>query len=259
MAEMKPAAKTMWKQLCTRGFFREPADGIPITVRKLIMNDVSNAGRQRRTWEERGGFMSKDALIRKEMFESTKRSGEALFTHGTEQLNAFLRERSQSGLSDADPRQLQNDEEVHLLDLNEMSIERRKALHSKVDVVSHDGVKFIPSAHKRVELFLRNIRNNKVEEVEEFLNGTYGKIDANDKDSRTGCTALIEAAQSGHKRILKMLIKSKASVDAQDRKGNTALHYATTYKYQAIVEYLVHHGADLSICNSKAKSCLEGI
>ena len=259
MAEMKPAAKAMWKQLYARGFFREPADGIPINVRKLIMNDVSNAGRQRRTWDDRGGFTSKDAMMRKEMFESTKRSDEALFTHGTEQLNAFLRERSQSGLSDAGPRQLQNDGDVHLVDLTEMSIERRKALHSTVNVVSHDGVKFIPSAQKRVELFLRNIRNNKVEEVEDFLKGTYGKIDANDKDPRTGSTALIEASQSGHKPILKMLIKSKAFVNAQDRKGNTALHYATTYKYQSVVEYLVQHGADLSICNSKSKSCLEGI
>ena len=260
MAETKPEVRALWKQLVARGFFQEPADGIPITERKIAMHDVSRAGKQRRTWEERGGFTSKDAMLRKEMFESTRRSGEALFTHGTEQLNAFLRERSQSGLSDEGPRrQLQRQETVHLVGLDEMSIERRKHLHTPVEVESHDGIKFIPSAHKRVELFLQKIRNNHVEEVKEFLDGTYGKIDANDKDARTGCTALIEAAQSGHKRILKLLMKAKASVNAQDRKGNTALHYASAYKYQAVVDYLVQHGADLEIRNAKAKSCLEGI
>jgi ankyrin repeat protein len=69
----------------------------------------------------------------------------------------------------------------------------------------------------------------------------------------------MQACQGGHKRIVKLLIKSKAEINTQDKKGNTALHYASTYGFQAVVDYLLGKEADVSITNAQGKSCLEGI
>ena len=64
---------------------------------------------------------------------------------------------------------------------------------------------------------------------------------------------------AGLKRIVRLLIKANASVNTQDRKGNTALHYAVAYSYTPLAAYLVSHGADDSIPNVKGNTCLFGI
>ena len=276
--EAKPEVRTMWDRLAqnkdimkvlsdmgAKGLFSEPAEGLPILQRKVQLYDVSRAGVTRKRWDERGSFVSKDAALRKEMFESTKRSSEAFFTFGQDKFDAFLRERSKSGLSGNE-----GESDFHLPDPDELSIEMRSRLgltaggrdlstRKNVHMADHGGIKFIPSAHVRRDLFLQKIRHNSFDDVKTFIEGAYGMIDVNSKDSKTGATALIEAAQAGSKRITRLLIKSKALVNTQDRKGNTALHYAAAYHYQAIVTYLQQHGADDSIINSKGKSGLEGI
>ena len=271
--EPKPELEKQWKKLIDKGYFQEPTEGVPILQRQKPMFDRTKRGQTRKRWDERSAFGSKDAAIRKELFESTKRSGEALFTFGEDKFNEFLRERS--GLSDSERPALQSRDrrltaDYHLPDATEISLEMREKLglydgggdfHTRKDVhmSEHDGVSFIPSAHKRREIFMQKIRNNRFEDAKDFVSGKYGVISVDAKDARTGATALMEAAQTGSKRILRLLIKSNASVNTQDRKGNTALHYASAYHYQAIVDYLMAHGADESIINVKGKTYLEGI
>ena len=213
-AETKIEVKAMWDRLQAKGYFTEPAEGIAIIDRTFKFNDVSRAGVARKFWDERGGFMSKDGAMRREMFDSTKRSGEALFSHGTRELNAFLRERS--GLSDSGNESVQqrgSGLDYHLPSADEMSIQMRARLHvggagggnhlSRTDVhmSTHDGVSFIPSATMRKHLFLQKIRNNHFAEVKDLIDGKYGTIDVNTQDVETGSTALIEAAQSGVCRV----------------------------------------------------------
>jgi hypothetical protein len=265
--------EAMWDTLRSKGFFTEPSEGIPLQTRNFRFEDMTKAGKRRKEWTERGAFVSEDSALRKQMFESTGRGSPgrvaAGFMHGKDQFDAFLRERS--GLSDSGYQTTNYD-----ITPDEMSLAMRSRLHLTGDLsggakkhdftqykdvhfVQHDGVKFIPSAQKRRELFLQKIRNNHFEDVQNFVDGIYGKIDACDKDPRSGCTALMQACQGGHKRIVKLLIKSKAEINTQDKKGNTALHYASTYGFQAVVDYLLGKEADVSITNAQGKSCLEGI
>ena len=48
-------------------------------------------------------------------------------------------------------------------------------------------------------------------------------------------------------------------MDCRDRRGNTALHFALAFQFQAIGEFLVAKGADDSILNLKGLTCYEGL
>ena len=267
-AETKPEVYAMWSKLEARGYFAEPAEGIPVLERKIKLADIANNGVARKFWDERGAFTSKDAALRKEMFETTSRTGEAMFTHGSEQFTAFLKERSFSGLSDPEkpsrPGTLNSEASIVLPGIDDLSIEARSRLHvgnhdwthrSDVQMAEHDGVKFIPSGKKRKELFLQKIRNNHVDDVKQFIEGNYGAVDVNCKDTKTGASALIEACMEGNKRIAKLLIKHKADVNTQDKKGNTALHYAVSaekFVLHATFPLVAHVLHRCLLCNTPA-------
>ena len=51
-----------------------------------------------------------------------------------------------------------------------------------------------------------------------------------------GNTLLIVAAQNNNRKVLKLLLRREASLDAQNTKGNTALHYALAYRFDALAE-----------------------
>merc|ERR1711967_169073 len=51
-----------------------------------------------------------------------------------------------------------------------------------------------------------------------------------------GNTPLHIAAQNGHEEVVKTLLKYKAYVNCVNLSGNTALHFAYTYKYVDIGE-----------------------
>lgn len=62
-------------------------------------------------------------------------------------------------------------------------------------------------------------------------------IDVNYLD-RTGSTALMYAAYSGHFEIVKFLVEHGANVEIKNLKGGTALRYAAYASHKKIVEYL---------------------
>ena len=45
----------------------------------------------------------------------------------------------------------------------------------------------------------------------------------------------------------------------QNSMGNTALHFATEYKYENIYNYLIQKGADPNIKNLRGKKATEGL
>ena len=55
------------------------------------------------------------------------------------------------------------------------------------------------------------------------------------------------AAQQGHLKIVKLLVRRlAASVDQLDKRGTSALHSASASKQTEVVKYLARHGADLN-------------
>ncbi len=63
----------------------------------------------------------------------------------------------------------------------------------------------------------------------------------------TSSTALHYATFKGHYKAVKLLIKSGANVNLQDRDGSTPLHHAAFFGSKDIVEYLINHKADINI------------
>jgi len=64
-----------------------------------------------------------------------------------------------------------------------------------------------------------------------------------------GNTLLHVACQNGNKRALRFLLKQGCDINAQNRNGNTPLHYAYAYKYIELATYLESKGADGKIAN----------
>ena len=70
-------------------------------------------------------------------------------------------------------------------------------------------------------------------------------------------TMLLQCAQNGQKRIAKLLLRNFASMNAQNDKGDTAMHYCFKFKYIELGEYLKSKGADDTLRNSKGQTCYE--
>ena len=70
-------------------------------------------------------------------------------------------------------------------------------------------------------------------------------------------TMLLVCAQNGQKRIAKLLLRNFADMNAQNDKGDTAMHYCYKFNYKELGEYMKSKGADDSIRNSKGQTCYE--
>lgn len=67
-----------------------------------------------------------------------------------------------------------------------------------------------------------------------------------DYGDENGFTALHEAAQSGHLRVVQLLVEKGFDVNARDTDGDTPALRAATYGHLEVVQYLQQHGAALS-------------
>jgi len=70
----------------------------------------------------------------------------------------------------------------------------------------------------------------------------------------TKATPLIWAARKSHPRAVKLLIRFKATLDMQDVKGNTALHYACQNNDRKTTLLLVEAGANMSKVNVRGEA-----
>jgi len=100
-------------------------------------------------------------------------------------------------------------------------------------------------------------RHSKLSEVQDGLDAG-ARIDGRDEH---GNTLLHVAAQNGHKKLLKLLLRRGANVNLQNNKGNTPLHYCYAYGYGDLgKEYLVEKaGAHTHIRNHEGLTAEEGI
>lgn len=74
-----------------------------------------------------------------------------------------------------------------------------------------------------------------------------------------GNTPLMLATQNNQKRICRFLLDLPVDMNAQNHMGNTALHFACTYRYEGVVAELVGRGADSTLCNNYGKTCRQGL
>lgn len=70
-------------------------------------------------------------------------------------------------------------------------------------------------------------------------------------------THLMNAARSGHREVLNVLLKYSAEINVQDDQGNTALHYAASQGFTEIVEDLLKSNATRDIQNIEMKKPID--
>ena len=82
-------------------------------------------------------------------------------------------------------------------------------------------------------------------------------VDADMLD-QNGVTPLMYAAQRVHNRDpAQLLITFNARLNAQDSKGNTALHYCVAFNNGHVMQVLLDKGASLDIVNKKGQTALD--
>ena len=124
---------------------------------------------------------------------------------------------------------------------------------------SHRGPGAPPAAPKldRSELqeqVFSFCRHGRVKEVEAaVLQG----FDPNTRDEN-GNTLLLLAAQNGLKKIAKKLLRMGAEINAQNAKGNSALHFCKAFGHEALLQYLLEKGA-ATLYNAEGLTYVDGI
>ena len=99
------------------------------------------------------------------------------------------------------------------------------------------------------------IRLGRHKDVQRYLD--TGLIHPDQRDD-FGNTMLIAAAQNNRKRISKAVIQFGTPLDAQNNKGQTALHCCYEFGYTALADYIVSKGANLCIPNAAGLLPREG-
>lgn len=101
----------------------------------------------------------------------------------------------------------------------------------------------------KLDCLMRSIQTQDNEQFKTLLNENKNLIYSRDHN---GNTALVAATMFGWKRGIKNLIKRGADLDAQNRFGNTSLHYASAIEeHHEIKRYLLRKKASSTIRNER--------
>ena len=68
-------------------------------------------------------------------------------------------------------------------------------------------------------------------------------VDPDSKDTEYGRTPLSWAAENGHEAVVKLLLNSRADIDAEDNYGWTALQLAAFNLHEEVERLLMEKGA----------------
>ncbi len=83
-----------------------------------------------------------------------------------------------------------------------------------------------------------------------------GNLSVETSDSQ-GNTLLLVATQQGNKRLIKMLLRRGAKLNAQNGDGYSVLHFCFQHGRHKLAEYLKSKGADDTLVNSEGITCYE--
>lgn len=118
-----------------------------------------------------------------------------------------------------------------------------------IKALGDDEEEELDSVSSQMESLMRSIQDQDTEKFKFLLNENKNLIYCRDQD---GNTALVAATLFGWKRGIKTLIKRGADLDAQNRFGNTSLHYASAIEeHHEIKRYLIRKQASSSIRNER--------
>lgn len=113
----------------------------------------------------------------------------------------------------------------------------------------------IPEGHGDFKKLHSACRWDKYDDVVALLKESHVDI----ADDKNGNRAVHIAAQNGNLRLLELLISKKCKVNAQNNKGQTALHMAIEYDYYPCVKKLLESGADPEVTNQDGHPAKLGI
>jgi ankyrin repeat protein len=114
------------------------------------------------------------------------------------------------------------------------------------------------SSSDAVEAALSQARHGRVARLDASLR--QGVVSANARCRRTGNTLLIEAAQNCCTDCCQLLVQRGADVNARNKRGNTALHYAMAHDPSGLLgEFLIENGANDTLLNSDGLSPYDGV
>ena len=101
-------------------------------------------------------------------------------------------------------------------------------------------------------------RHGKYREIEDAMNQSDWTLPIDYQDE-LGNTLLQIAVQNGNKRITKLCLRRGAEINKQNLGGQTVMHYAFSYGFDELAEYLQSKGADDSLRNADGLTCYEGL
>lgn len=165
----------------------------------------------------------------------------------------------------------------HGLHINAQAEDGSTMMHISVTLWNDDWIKQVNSEYAQIVNY--NLKDNKgrtplelarergtvsaiagTQSVEEAIKtrpryiGDDYNVEATDTYGRNG---LMLAVLRSDMKYVEELIKHKANVDAQDKEGNTALHYAVvTMNPETYVSYLLHHNASPNVINTEGETPL---
>lgn len=102
------------------------------------------------------------------------------------------------------------------------------------------------------------LRHGKFEELQDLIHQSDWNLSIDHKDDM-GNTLLHISAQNGSKRMVKLCLRNGADINAMNKNGQTALHFAFGYGYSELGGYLVLKGADDTVRNTYGLTCYEGL
>eukprot|EP00747_Dinoflagellata_sp_TGD_P198921 gnl/TRDRNA2_/TRDRNA2_72048_c1_seq1.p1 gnl/TRDRNA2_/TRDRNA2_72048_c1~~gnl/TRDRNA2_/TRDRNA2_72048_c1_seq1.p1 ORF type:complete len:210 (+),score=29.31 gnl/TRDRNA2_/TRDRNA2_72048_c1_seq1:69-632(+) len=100
------------------------------------------------------------------------------------------------------------------------------------------------------------VRHNRYKEMQALIQQDTGVLESVDEHKNS---LLHIACQNNNGRICKLLLQSGISVNIQNSRGNTPLHYCHLYGFEQLADYLIANGADDSVPNSAGFLPLQGI
>lgn len=100
--------------------------------------------------------------------------------------------------------------------------------------------------------FISAADDGRIDDVKRHLEGGKLRVDV----IEYGQTALIAAADKGHKDICKLLISRGCNIDIKDNYGYNALMIASLYGHTEICELLISHGCNVGATDKNGNTAL---
>ena len=102
-------------------------------------------------------------------------------------------------------------------------------------------------------VFLKSVKSGDYAEVKRLI-AEGADVNA---ENKKGSTALMWASGEGHPEVVRLLVDAGADVNAQNNKGYTASMWASYYGQKEVAQLLIEAGADVNVQDNNGKTALD--